>query len=163
MYIHLNAFILSTGCLQHGQIIFEYFLDCLRIFPEIFNDIPRNVWRHFPECLGIFPGRFGNIPWNVWGHSRNIWRDSPECLATFPGMFEDIPRNVWGHFPECLRTFPGMFGDIPRNITFLPLLVFLTFRSRSCIPGFIYAPMSRTIISNFIIFDIFQYIWPQAS
>ena len=54
-----------------SQIIFEYSLDCLRTFPEMFNDIPRNVWRH-----------------------------SLECLATFPGMFEDIPRNVWRHSPE---------------------------------------------------------------
>ena len=67
-------------------IIFEYSLDFLRTFPEMFGDILRNIWRH-----------------------------SPECLATFPGIF-DIPRNIWRHSPECLVTFPRIFGDIPRNI-----------------------------------------------
>ena len=75
------------------QIIFEYFLDCLRTFPEMFNDISRNVWRHFPECLRTFPRMFEEI-------SRNIWRHFPECLRTFPRMFGDIPRNVWRHTPE---------------------------------------------------------------
>ena len=71
------------------QIIFEYF----QIFPGIFYDIPRNIWRHSPEYLATFPGIFGDI-------HRYVWRHSPECLATFPGMFEDIPRNVWQHSPE---------------------------------------------------------------
>ena len=57
------------------------------IFPEIFYDIPRNVWRHSPEYLATFPGMFGDIP-------QNVWRHSPEGLAIFPRMFRDIPLNI---------------------------------------------------------------------
>ena len=92
MYIHRNAFILSTGC-------FTTCPDYFRIFSGLFGDIPRNVWGHSPEYLTTFPGMFGDIPRNVWGHS-------PECLGTFSGMFGDIPRNIT--FPPFLvfPTFP---------------------------------------------------------
>ena len=71
------------------------------IFPEIFYDIPRNVWRHSPEYLATFPGIFGDIPWNICEDiPRNVWGHSRECLATFLGMFEGIPRNVWPHSPK---------------------------------------------------------------
>ena len=139
MYVHPNAFILSTGCFTTCPRLFSDILwivwkhspKCLTTFAGMFGDISRNVWRHSPECFGTFPGMFWDIPRNVWGHSpeylmtfpgifgdipRNVWRHSPKCLATFPRMFEDIPRNVWGHSTECLVTFPRMFGNILRNI-----------------------------------------------
>ena len=120
------------------QIIFEYFLDCLRTFPEMFNDISRNVWRHFPECLRTFPRMFEEI-------SRNIWRHFPESLRTFPGMFEDIPRNVWRHSPECLATYPRIkhFPHSPRSPHFVP---------RSCIPGFIYSRLFSFIFFTHVFF-----------
>ena len=87
MYIHPNAFILSTGCFTTcPKIILEYSLDCLRTFPEIFNDIPRNVWRHFSECLGTFPGMFEDIPRNVLATFSGIWYfpHSPRSPHSFP-------------------------------------------------------------------------------
>ena len=106
------------------QIIFVYSLDCLRTFPEMFNDIPRNVWGHSPECLVRFPGIFediprniGNIPWNVSGHS-------PECFTTFPGMFGDIPRNVWRHSLEYNFPPNPRVPRIPFNVpVFLVLYI----------------------------------------
>ena len=130
VYIHPKPFILSTECFTARHILFSNILWILsRIFPGMFGNISRNIWRHSPEYLATFPGIFGDIPRNVRRHSRNIWRHSPKYLTTFPGMFEDIPRNVWRHSSECLRTFPGMFGHIPRNIAFPVFVAFLAFRS----------------------------------
>ena len=100
------------------QIIFEYSLDCLRTFPEMFNDIPRNVLGHSPECLATFPGVFEDIP-------RNAWRHSPECLRTFPGMFGDNPRNVWGHSPEYyIAPIPRITSPVPVFLV-LDITIFL--------------------------------------
>ena len=95
------------------------------IFPVMFGDISRNIWRHSPECLETFPGIFGDI-------SRNVWRHFPECLATFPGMFEDIPRNAWLYSPEY--NIPPFSSRSPHSLPF------------SCIPGFIHSPKCKSIL-----------------
>ena len=105
--------------------VWGHSLDCLATFPEMFGDIPRNVWGHSPKC-------FGDILPNVWGHSLEYLPAFPGTSGTFPRMFGNILPNVWWHSLECLRTFPGIFGDIPRNITFSQFPAF----PRSCIPGF---------------------------
>ena len=79
------------------------------MFNRILNAILPNNSLHLHETLATFPEIFDDIP-------RNVWRHSPECLATFPGMFSNIPRGSWGHSLECLRTFSGMFGNIPLNV-----------------------------------------------
>ena len=123
------------------------------MFDGILNTtLPNN----FPECLRRFPRMFGNNPRNVWGHFL-------ECLRTFLIMFSGISRNAWGHSPECLKTFSRMFGDIPQNITFSPFPVFPAFLSCSCILGFINSRSSSLIPKNclgiFSVCFLFSFLW----
>ena len=79
----------SPECLAKFLRMFE------DIFPGMFGDIPRNVWRHSSECLRTFPGIFDNIPQNIWRYSGECLATLPEMFGTLPGMFRDIPQNAW--------------------------------------------------------------------
>ena len=61
-YIYINIqFYLNLWTVKHSEINDSN----LPIFPGIFWDIPQNVWKHSPECLRSFPTMLGNIPRNI--------------------------------------------------------------------------------------------------
>ena len=100
MFIHPKAFIRSTGCFTTCSrlvsnilwIVWEHSPECFATFRG-----------HSPECLRTFPDIFGNIPRNVWRHSPEYLGHSSECFTTFPGMFGNIPRNIKFPIPHVPR------------------------------------------------------------
>ena len=81
------------------QISFEYSLDCLRTFSGMFCDILGT----FPGMFEDIPEIFGNIPRNVWRHFPEYLGHSSEYFTTFPGMFGDIPQNITFPIPHVPR------------------------------------------------------------